>query len=181
MSFIFLATGAINVWWRRNVHIVLEDICKKIITLNPYSESHSWTEISLSDLPKKWATFQQSNPIDDNYFNLLIIFYICFHFIAFTQAANLRNHERIHSQVRPYVCGDCGKAFTQITNLNVSTERNIRNSDDCWIQWFEVCLLQLLNLPIIAEPSSITYRRTAICLYRTRMWSVLRTSKNSTV
>lgn len=54
---------------------------------------------------------------------MLIIFKICFHFVAFTQAANLRNHERIHSQVRPYVCGDCGKAFTQITNLNVSFEK----------------------------------------------------------
>ena len=38
-------------------------------------------------------------------------------FLGFTQAANLRNHERIHRNERPYIC-DCGKAFTQVTNLN---------------------------------------------------------------
>lgn len=37
---------------------------------------------------------------------------------GFTQAANLRNHERIHRNERPFVCNDCGKAFTQVTNLN---------------------------------------------------------------
>lgn len=52
---------------------------------------------------------------------------------AFTQAANLRNHERIHSQVRPYVCGDCGKAFTQITNLNVICY-SFNSNSFCWTE-----------------------------------------------
>lgn len=46
----------------------------------------------------------------------IISHFICL--LGFTQAANLRNHERIHTNDRPYVCIDCQKAFTQITNLN---------------------------------------------------------------
>lgn len=70
-------------------------------------------------------TCQKSKIFDDFTVRLIDSLFASFFFrsiqnIAFTQAANLRNHERIHSQLRPYVCGDCGKAFTQITNLNVS-------------------------------------------------------------
>lgn len=51
--FFLAAARATDVWWRRNVHLMLKDIRSEIITLNPYSKSHSWKEVPLSDLPKK--------------------------------------------------------------------------------------------------------------------------------
>lgn len=93
---------------------------------------------------------------------------------AFTQAANLRNHERIHSQNRPYVCGDCGKAFTQITNLNVCSNKH---STHTTVFHLAIEFKIIYRFFFLTEPSSIAYWGTAVCVYRTRMWSIVCASK----
>lgn len=94
---------------------MLEDVREEIVIVDAYSKPHRRTEIPVPDVSEKYSQFDIQLKCA-NSSNFVYLFF----FSAFTQAANLRNHERIHTNLRPYVCADCGKAFTQITNLNVS-------------------------------------------------------------
>ncbi len=44
--------------------------------------------------------------------------YMCSHCNKrFSQSGNLKSHERIHTGEKPYHCTACGKSFTQLTSL----------------------------------------------------------------
>lgn len=86
----------------RQLSDLQQSIQQKDFAAEPHTKSHRREEVCLRVLSERLV----------GRFLLALVLginVVMFLFVGFSQQANLRNHVRIHTNERPYVCVDCGK------------------------------------------------------------------------